>query len=219
MLSFSGKYPNKMVKYISFKVILPSIQSWFHHSLTRDLGLVSIFLKLQFFNLTNIQYMLATLIILSHLYISKEAIILTVLVRVSSVSWSNKQFQHFKELNPKEVFPIHVTGLGVEVVPLTSVEPRLFPCSGFFIFYGLGVHHVTLSFQPAERKLRRLQEIYGPGLEGAISFLPHFYGLAFDRVVLPICKEARRCSLAMCWRRGEHGSVAFLTKGILRHIT
>lgn len=103
--------------------------------------------------------MLATLTILSHFYIRREAFILTVLVRVRNVKWYINQLQNFSELNTTKVFFIQVTRQGMGVVLFTSVGPRPLLSSSFSIFYGLGLHHWILCMQPAERELRRVQEI------------------------------------------------------------
>lgn len=83
--------------------------------------------------------------ILNHFYIGKEAFILAVFVRVSNVSWYNKQLQNFSELNTMKLFFIHVTGQTVGVILLTNVGLKLFLSSGFSTVYGLGVHHCILS--------------------------------------------------------------------------
>lgn len=96
--------------------------------------------------------MLATLVILRHFYISKEALIVTLLTRVSNVSWPDKQFQNFSDLSTTEVFFIHVTEQGVEIVLFTSVGSRLLLSSSFSTFYSHGAHHWTLSIELAEKE-------------------------------------------------------------------
>lgn len=92
-----------------------------------------------------------------HFFISKETYIATVLVRVSNVNWYNNS-KISVSCNTTKVFFIHVIEQGVGVVLLTSVGPRLLP-SSFSIFDGLGADQWILPTQPAEREIRRVQEI------------------------------------------------------------